>query len=93
MAKKKFKTVDEALKWCFDRVKPSKMDKDLYNRFNVYRHRHNNPETKLKSNAIDTILDHFGVQQICTYEVEVDEQKEPLKKSSSSRKTSKKNNK
>jgi len=93
MAKKKFKTIDQALEWCFEQVKPSKMDKDLYNRFNVYRHRHNKPNSELKANAINAILKHFEVQQICTYEVEVPEQKKPLKKSSSSKKLSKKKNK
>jgi len=80
MGKVKFDSIEKALEWCFNEVKPSKMDEKIYKKFNVYRHRYNKDRSSLKANAINSILDHFNVKQICTYEVNIDsKKKEPAK--------------
>lgn len=76
MPRLKFKSIEEALEWCFDQIKFSEIDPKTYNRFVVYRHRYKNDKTSLKLNAKNSILDYFGVQQICTYEVNAPKKKD-----------------
>lgn len=57
MGKKKY-TEEEALKIVFERLKPSQMPKEDYEKFRSYRNRYNKGE--LKKDAIFKLLEYFG---------------------------------
>ncbi len=65
---KRFDTIDEALNYCFEQIKPSKMDKEEYAKFKLYRNRYRKGE--LKETAINKILTHFNIKQHCYYTLE-----------------------
>jgi hypothetical protein len=61
----KFDSKEKALKYCFDRIKPKLLDPDTYNKFKLYRNRFH--KGNLKDNAINTIFEYFGIEEVCEY--------------------------
>jgi len=64
---KRFETVDEALNYCFERIRPSIVGDD-YNRLSVMRNRYKNGN--LKQKGIKYVLDYFKIKDHCYYTVE-----------------------
>lgn len=62
-------TKDEAIKYCFDLVKPSYFeDQKEYAKYKLLRYRHLNG-TPIKENAIKSLFDRLGVKEVCTYQI------------------------
>ena len=70
MALKEFKNKDDALRYCFDKIKPSIIGLDDYNRLRQYKYKYENGGIPLRDNAITTIFEYFDVQVNCTYSIE-----------------------
>lgn len=64
MGKKKY-TEEEALKLVFDKIKPSKLPKEVYDKFRSYRNRYE--KGTLKDNAKNHLLEFFGYISSTTY--------------------------
>ena len=64
---RRFETEKEALKYCFERIRPTIVGED-YNKLNVLRNRYKNG--KLKDKSIRYILDYFNIQSHCYYTVD-----------------------
>lgn len=65
MSNKKIK-MEVALQEVFDKIKPSNLPKDIYNKFRIYRNRYKKGE--LNDKAIRTLLLYFGyIQNPTTY--------------------------
>ncbi len=72
---KKFTSKAKALQYCFDNLKPSIVGLDNYNRFRQTKKRFTDDPSSLKSNAISSLFELFGIEEECTYKAtkELDE--------------------
>ena len=67
MAAKKY-TKEDAIKYCFEQVKPSIIGLDDYNKFRQYKSRYE--KGTLNETAIKSMFDRFGVEDHCYYTID-----------------------
>lgn len=68
---KQFKNKNDALKWCFENLTPSRVGLKTYNRLRQNRKRFNEGE-KIGENAISEIFQALQVKSECIYFVDID---------------------
>ncbi len=67
---KVFKTKKEAIRYCMDRIKPSTIGLDNYNRFRQLKKRYEENPESVKDNATKNLFNVFGISENCTYELD-----------------------
>jgi len=80
-------TMDEALKYCFENLKPSLVGLDAYNKFRQYKVRFE--QGKLGEKATSTILEYFGFVKNTVWILDKERGKQETKKASDKHKNSK----
>ena len=63
----KFRSKAEAIAYCIERIKPSIIGLDNYNRFRQLKKRLEESPESVKENAIKNLFSLFGIQEECTY--------------------------